>query len=280
MNSLIEPIAVSDGTSIAADRSTENPATSRHAVVTCVSSPVRETKPPQTVNQSELAPDTNEARLGAVAEDADQPTDLQAAAWEIDRKIVSVVTGPVEHMVEPIVAFRRSVDHCALQAGNLEVMARLNKWAMGRILRVVKAELKHGQFEAWLKQHRDELGFGKSSAENYMALAAQYRSAHHFLKEDAPLRELYNRQHADEDDDSCEAATQVEHEQQIERGKLNHASKAEALMKSLTTLQKRLRHLTETDEQLEADQIRQLKLVKTEIDRFFNAIINKPTATK
>jgi hypothetical protein len=46
-------------------------------------------------------------------------------------------------------------------------------------------------------------------------------------------------------------------------------------MSCLTSLQKRMRHLMESGEQLEPNQVRQLTLVKDEIDRFFNQIITK-----
>ena len=196
------------------------------------------------------------------------PPAFQEAASEIDLTVGKFVSLPAHELVEPISNFVTREHQCVVQAGRLSGTGRLNRWATGRLLLAVKKSVKHGMFEAWLEEHRPKLGFGKSSAENYMKLARKYETAERFLKEDAPLREMYERDNASEESDTPNSP---------KAGKDTSAglSKAECLMKCLTTLQKRMCQLTESGEQLEAEQICQLKLVKDEIDRFFNHLINQ-----
>ena len=193
---------------------------------------------------------------------------FQEAASEIDLTLGKLISLPAHELVEPISTFVTLEHQCVVQAGRLSGTGRLNRWATGRLLLAVKKSVKHGMFEAWVEEHRPKLGFGKSSAENYMKLARKYETAERFLKGDASLREMYERGNVSEESDTSERP---------KAGKDTSAgtSKAECLMKCLTTLQKRMRHLTESGEQLETDQVRQFKLVKNEIDRFFNHLINQ-----
>lgn len=145
---------------------------------------------------------------------------------------------------------------------------------MGRALLMVKRALVHGQFENWLEGHREMLGFGKSSAENFMKLARNYPTAARFLEEELPLREMYERDAASEGDDS---SSNDETEDQSSRA-ASLSSKTDTLLKSLTTgAEGSRRHVSESDQRLDDDQLRQLKLVKMELDRFFEKILNQST---
>lgn len=198
------------------------------------------------------------------------PHAFQEVANEVQSAVGKFVALPVHELVEPIANFVTRERQCIFEAGHLSATSRLNRWATGRLLIAAKKSLKHGAFEAWLEEHRLKLGFGKSTAENYMKLARKYETAEQFMMEDAPLREMYERGKVLEDEEF-----ETSDHPKAGKDKLAGPSKAECLMNCLTSLQKRMRHLTESDEQLEPSQVRQLTLVKDEIDRFFNQIINQ-----
>jgi hypothetical protein len=198
------------------------------------------------------------------------PHAFQEVAEEFQSAVGKFVALPVHELVEPIANFVTRERQCAIQAGRLSATSRLNRWATGRLLIAAKKSLRHGTFEAWLEEHRLKLGFSKSTAENYMKLARKYETAEQFMMEDAPLREMYERGKVLEDEEF-----ETSDKPKAGKDKFAGPSKAECLMSCLTSLQKRMRHLMESGEQLEPNQVRQLTLVKDEIDRFFNQIITK-----
>lgn len=201
--------------------------------------------------------------------------DVKQAAEDTDREINELTERSLDldQMIGSIAMYRIRANSFAGQAEKLRILGRLNRWAMGRALLMVKRALVHGQFENWLEGHREMLGFGKSSAENFMKLARNYPTAARFLEEELPLREMYERDAASEGDDS---SSNDETEDQSSRA-ASLSSKTDTLLKSLTTVQKQLRHVSESDQRLDDDQLRQLKLVKMELDRFFEKILNQST---
>ena len=200
--------------------------------------------------------------------------DVKQVAEAMDQEILELSERSLapDRMINSISEYRNRADSFAGQAEKLRILGRLNRWATGRVLMMVKRSLKHGQFENWLQEHREVLGFGKSSAENFMKLARNYPTAARFLEEELPLREMYERDAALEGDDS---SSNDETEDQSSRA-ASLSSKTDTLLKSLTTVQKQLRHVSESDQRLDDDQLRQLKLVKVELDRFFEKILNQP----
>lgn len=199
--------------------------------------------------------------------------DVKNAAEAVDREIHELTERSLDpdQMIELITRYRGQADSFSGQAETLRILGRLNRWAAGRVLLLAKAALKHGQFEEWLEGHREDLGFGKSSAENFMKLARDYPTAALFLKEELPLRELYGREAAGEDGPSTTNA----------RSRVSDLpSKTDTLLKTLTTVQKQMRHVSESDQAIDDDQLRQLKLAKAELDRFFEKILNQPQSEK
>jgi cell division protein ZapA (FtsZ GTPase activity inhibitor) len=199
---------------------------------------------------------------------------VKQAAEAMDREINELLKRPLDpdQMIGTITMYLGRANTFAGQAETLRILGRLNRWGTGRVLLLVKAALKHGQFEEWLGRHREALGFGKSSAENFMKLARDYPAAGRFLEEELPLREMYGRDADSEDDDSTTTQESKDPNTRV----AGCPSKTEALLKILTTVQKQLRHVSESDQRPDDDQLRQLKLVKTELDRFFEKIFNQP----
>lgn len=209
--------------------------------------------------------------------DQEAKNEVKQAAEAVEREIHELMErslGP-DQMIETITLYRGQADSFAGQAETLRILGRLNRWATGRVLLLVKAALKHGQFEEWLGRHREALGFGKSSAENFMKLARGYPTAGRLLEEELPLREMYGREVDQKDDDP----TTTEDPEVPNRRAGGLPSKTDALMKIMTSVQKQLRLVSESDQRLNDDQLRQLKLVKVELDRFFEKILNQPQST-
>lgn len=209
--------------------------------------------------------------------DQEVKNEVKQAAEAMDREIHELTSRPLtpDLMIESITRYRDRANSFAGQAEKLRILGRLNRWAMGRVLLMVKTALKHGPFEAWLEGHREMLGFGKSSAENYMKLARDYHTTGRFLEVELPLREMYGREVDQNDDDP----TTTEDPEVPDRRAGGPPSKTEALLRTLTTVQKQLRHVSESDQRLDDDQLRQVKLVKVELDRFFEKILNQPPST-
>ena len=222
---------------------------------------------PVDLSESELAPSAG------AKNDLDLAARLESASDAIDREVLSLSARPVDQMVDPIAAFHNRSNRFLTQAKEMEILGRLARWATGRSLLMAKAELARGKFEAWLRRHRDTLGFGKSSAENYMKLARKFPTATLFLAEETPLRGLYSPKKSEDDGDNNAAPDDAPTFEP--KRKFPGPSRTEALMKSLTGLQKRLRLVTESDVRITGDQLVQLKLVKTEIDRFFKTILSQ-----
>lgn len=160
----------------------------------------------------------------------------------------------------------------------------------GKILCKIKNDGSHGNWESYVK---NDLGIHPRTASNYMRLCSYEDEINKWMHKKsisdlgvrAALDYLAKKKKKATTSHSSESSINSAHgsdpsftlEDNASSSKNNNAaipSKTEALEKSLTNLQKRLRLVTESGEKLKSHQITQLKLVKAQIDRFYETIIN------
>ena len=214
------------------------------------------TKPATTDISTQLASATGDLSL-----------DLKTIAEQLDAEVLKVIDLPADQMIEPILKFmdleRSNMQH----AEKLTALSRLHCWATGQALIGAKKKIKRGKFESWIKAN---FSFSKSSAENYMKLARDYPNAMSFLEKETPLRQLYaDKAQSTEDCAPAEDAF-------VDSTKIEPSSKIELMLNSLTNSQKCMRHVTESEEQLDDHQIGQFDLVFKELERY-RKIITKNT---
>jgi hypothetical protein len=137
-------------------------------------------------------------------------------------------------------------------------------WGCGKLLEAAKARVGHGKFDKWREQNLGKEVMSQRTSQRYMKLAKDWENVEALLEWHPTLRQAYiasgvlpappDRQHPVDGD--------------------REAAKRQALLSSITGIQKRLRLFDGVKGELEADEKAQLKLAKAEIDEFFDRIFS------
>ena len=149
---------------------------------------------------------------------------------------------------------------------NLGDMATVSRWCMGHCLLHIKRELGHGNYGPWLEKNQERLGFTQRSAENYTKLA----KAHETLE--ALVESL--RAEPDTEDETGEELPESE----VDPSEIKSAcpdsrpTKVEGVLKGCTALQKSIRYLVESDEELSSADLAQIKSVRRELDELLERV--------
>lgn len=149
---------------------------------------------------------------------------------------------------------------------NLANMAKVSRWCMGHCLLRIKRELGHGNYGPWLEENRERIGFSQRSAENYTNLAKEYEALEDFLES------LRAEPDAEEEIDDEQLESEVD-PGKTERDLVgSKPTKVEGVLKSCTTLQKRIRQLVESGEKLSSADLAQIKSVGRELNELMEKV--------
>ena len=149
---------------------------------------------------------------------------------------------------------------------NLANLAKVSRWCMGHCLLRIKRELGHGNYGPWFEENREQLGFTQRSAENYTNLAKQYEALEDFLES----------LHAEPDTEDETGEEQPESE--VDPSEIKSAcpesgpTKVEGVLKGCTALQKSIRYLSESNEELSSADLAQIKSVRRELDELLERV--------
>ena len=150
--------------------------------------------------------------------------------------------------------------HTAVESG---ASALVYAWGSGKLLNAAKTKLGRGDFGDWRKKHLCD-DITERTSQRYMQLAKRYEDVRALLEWSPSLRQAYiacgilpepPERAADEESDADEI-------------------KRQALLSSITGIQKKLRLFYGLKGKLGAGDKTQLKLAKQQIDEFLQQILN------
>ena len=173
------------------------------------------------------------------------------------------------------------------QAVHAGASALVYAWACGRLLNETKANLGHGAFGKWRREHVESAGVSERTSTRYMKLAESCSDVRGLLQWAPTLRQAYvgcgvlppppERDKDEPDGDlSAEEKQQKEneeHEKEVQR-------KKEVLLTSVSELQQKLHQGISIREDLDEDEVRQLNLCRNQIVDFFDQILGKQSNTR
>lgn len=141
-------------------------------------------------------------------------------------------------------------------------LAVVSAWNCGGLLNVAKKRTKHGEFQKWFEDTIRVPSLGLRTAQRYMQLAKKHPRLEDLIASTPSIRQAYiacgilaeplENEKGDEDD---EAIARI------------------GLLKSVASVQTRLRRLSEKKIKLDKETRRELLATKTEIDQLFKALI-------
>lgn len=166
-----------------------------------------------------------------------------------------------------------------MQAG---ASALVYAWACGRLLNEAKENLGHGAFGKWRKEHVESAGVSEQTSTRYMKLAESCSDVRGLLQWAPTLRQAYvgcgvlpppPERDKDETDDDLSAEEKQQKEK--EKHEIEVQRKKEVLLTSVSVLQQRLHQGIDLKENLDAREIRQIRLARVQINSFFEQILGK-----
>lgn len=154
-------------------------------------------------------------------------------------------------------------------------------WGCGTLLNRAKANLGHGAFGKWRREHLETAGISERTSTRYMKLAESCSDVRGLLQWAPTLRQAYvgcgvlpppPERENEADDHLSDAKRQQKEKEEIEK---EVHRKKELLLASVNALKQRLHQGIGIKKNLDAGEIRQLKLARNQIYAFFDQILGK-----
>ncbi len=174
-----------------------------------------------------------------------------------------------------ITAYSKQASGFAQEAVKSGSMALVYAWACGKLLNAAKFKLGHGAFGKWRKEYVESAGVGERTSIRYMKLAESCSDVRGLLQWAPTLRQAYvgcgvlpPPPERDKDETDGNLSEEEVHENEVQR-------KKEVLLESVSALQQRLHQGIGIKENLDASEIRQIRLARVQINSFFDQILGK-----
>jgi len=197
-----------------------------------------------------------------------QIADVESVIGQIDRMTEAKLAENIEGWASLAAEFSRQAVHAGASA-------LVYAWACGKLLNEAKENLGHGGFGKWRKEHVESAGVSERTSTRYMKLAESCADVRGLLQWAPTLRQAYvgcgvlpPPQERDKDEPEGESSEEERHEKDVRR-------KKEVLLASVSALQQRLHQGIGIKENLDASEVRQIKLARVQIDSFFDQILGK-----
>ena len=170
------------------------------------------------------------------------------------------------------------IETCAMQAVSHSKRAKSSismslvfAWGCGAMLNAVKADLRHGEFDKWRKEHFVDLGYSERSSRRYMNLAAAYPDVRDLLAWSPGLTKSYI---------ACGILPDTSPTDRPGEKEKPHPTAAlytgvRKFHESLDLFTKTLDAFRKSKEELSPEDKRQLILMKNELSEFLQRIIGQ-----
>lgn len=194
-------------------------------------------------------------------------SDMMSPGAVEDFLIVMEVVEVAEKMkAEDLISGIKTYSDLALKHARLSVKlgasALVFAWATGKLLNAAKSRFGRGSFGTWRNENLDLGAISERTLQRYMLLAKNYPDVKALLHWNPGLRQAY-----------VACGILPEPERTVGEVDDEPAPKTQALLTSLSSLQKNLRLFTGSGEKLVKADLTQLKLMRDELNRFFDQVI-------
>lgn len=167
-------------------------------------------------------------------------------------------------LLHGIIEFSKRAADYAQQAVQFGGTALVYAWACGKLLNAAKSKLGRGKFGAWRIKTLESNYISERTSQRYMQLATQYPEVKPLLQWSPGLRQAYI---------ACGILPESPEKESAIIDK-STAIQRQALLSSITGIQRKLRLFADLKGQLDASDKTQLQLAKNQIDEFFSRILD------
>ena len=204
-----------------------------------------------------------------------QLSQVESVIGRLDRMTESKLADHIQEWASLASEFSRQAVHAGASA-------LVYAWACGRLLKEAKENLGHGAFGKWRKEHVESAGVSERTSTRYMKLADQCSDVRGLLQWAPTLRQAYvgcgvlpppPEQEKEEPDGDLSDKEKEQREKEKVEAEVQR--KKEVLLESVSALQNRLHQAISLKEKLDSDEIRHLRLARTQIYAFFDQILGK-----
>jgi len=199
---------------------------------------------------------------------------------QVEGVIDGLKTMPDTDLIESIRDWATRAAGFSRQAVQVGASALVYAWACGKLLNAAKEKLGHGAFGKWRKTHVESAGISERTSIRYMKLAESCSDVRGLLQWAPTLRQAYvgcgvlpspPERDKDEADDNLSEKEKERKEREVHEEEV--LRKKEVLLTSVSDLQQKLRQGISIKENLGQGEIRQLKLARTQIVKFFDQLL-------
>lgn len=179
----------------------------------------------------------------------------------------SFEAGDLNDLSKVILQFSKSAELKARDTVHTAALSILDAWLCGCALNLAKNKLKHGDFKNWFQSQCSKKAWGHSplslrTAQRYMQLARNFTTAEDVLNSSPTLRQAYLICGA------LPAPLETDNPEVSDR----EAVARTRLLKSVTSIQKRLRQFADKKISIDKGTRKELLGAKKEIDRLFASL--------
>lgn len=135
-------------------------------------------------------------------------------------------------------------------------------WSCGSLLNIAKKQVKHGEFQKWFNDTIDVPGFSLRTAQRYMKLAKNQPSIEELIASNPSIRQAYI---------ACGILAEPPETEKTDKD--DDATARLGLLKSVASVQTRLRRFSEKKIKIDQKTRKDLLATKAEIDQLFKALI-------
>jgi hypothetical protein len=188
--------------------------------------------------------------------------EVEAKIKEIEAIFKANKEMDADPIIPSIKKFAKQAADLSRQAVKTGASALVYAWACGKLLIAAKTKLKRSDFGKWRDENLGADVISERTSQRYMQLAKQFDNVETLLKWSPSLRQAYI---------ACGILPEPEARDTEEED--NDLPKTRALLTSLNGLQRNLRLFAGSTEKLGKAELTELKLVRDELNQFFNQVI-------
>jgi hypothetical protein len=178
------------------------------------------------------------------------------------QNLVEMEQADLDSLAAAITICAEEADTNAEEALGSACLAVVSVWNCGGLLNIAKKQMRHGEFQKWFNDRIDVPGFSLRTAQRYMKLAGLNPRLTDLIASNPSIRQAY-----------IACGILAEPPETEKTNKDFDATARLGLLRSIASVQTRLRRFSEKKIKLDKKTRKDLLATKAEIDQLFKALI-------
>ena len=179
-----------------------------------------------------------------------------------NQNLVEMEQADLDSLAAAITICAEETDEHAEKALGSACLAVVSVWNCGGLLNIAKKQMRHGEFQKWFNDRIDVPGFSLRTAQRYMQLAKLNPRLEKLVDSNPSIRQAYL---------ACGILAEPPETEKTDKD--DDATARLGLLKSVASVQTRLRRFSEKKIKIDKKTRNELLATKAEIDQLFKAIV-------